>query len=123
MTRLHVLDAAVHAVVNTLDVHLEDTVELFFGCSCESADVSNAGVVHQNVDWLVLHDLVEDLLHVGANTYIASMRLRFAACAANFSGDSFCVAGIHIDDVHAGPVSGEEFRDGAANTAPAAGYD
>src|SRR5438874_3514714 len=118
---LHVLDAAEHTVVNALHIHLEDTVKLFFSGIFQFADVCDTGVVHQNIDWLKLRDLVEDALDFCANTYIAGMRLRLTTCVANFRSDAFRVAAVHINDMHAGSMSGEDLRDRAANAASAAG--
>src|SRR5437763_7218402 len=120
-TGLHVLNAAEHAVVNALHVHLKDAVEFFLRRILQFADVRDAGVVYQNVDWLMLHDVIEDTLHIHPNTYIAGVRFCFSARVANFRRYAFGMPLVHVNNMDAGSMSGEGLRDRASDTTASPG--
>lgn len=46
-------DDRVHAIVKTLHVHSNHTVEVFFGCALDRADMRDAGVVNKDVNAVV----------------------------------------------------------------------
>lgn len=46
-------DDRVHAIVKALHVHSNHTVEVFFGCAFDRADMRDAGVVNKDVNAVV----------------------------------------------------------------------
>jgi hypothetical protein len=63
----------VHAVVEAFDVHLHNTIEIFFGRALDRADVRNSGIVNQDMDALMVEQFSELRLHILLVGYIAKV--------------------------------------------------
>ena len=119
----HGLDSRVHAIVGSLHVDREHSVEVGFGGGFELADVGNAGAVHEDVDGFLRGQCVKYFGHGALITNVADVSRGAATGCSDFLSGGICISFVEINDPHDGAFLRKPLRDGAPDAAGGTGND
>ena len=120
---LHEINRGVHAVINTFDVDAKNAVEVLVAGRLQLADMSDSGIVHQNMKRVAATYLAEDIFYLQLIRDVAKVPLRRAAVAANAGDRLFRTGFINFEDMDRGACLGERNCDCPSNAAGAACND
>src|SRR5579884_4057559 len=110
-----------NAVVVTLHIHSQNSIELRLARAFDTPDMRDSSVVYQNIQRALSRNLAKSGEHLRLICDVALVRRRGAASAHDFAGNGFRVILIQIQNPDPGSVLRKLERDGASNAAAAAG--
>ena len=116
-------DYGTDAIVITLHIHAEHTIEILLGGSFDITDMRNASIIYQNMDGLALRYFVQKRSDLGLIGHVAPIRSRVSSQAGNLGGDRNSILFVDVENTNCGAVCGELECDGSAAAAAAAGND
>lgn len=119
----HVVNGGEHAVIDTLHVHLKNTIEVALAGRFEFANVRDAGIVHQGVDAAALGEFAKYGVHLLVVRDITFVRERVTAGNANFLGRILRPFRMDVENVHTRPAGRKKVGDRSTDAARAARND
>lgn len=117
------IDCGQHAVVKALHIDAENPVEIFFCRILQFANVSNTGVIDQDVDALLFEDRLQYCFYIGLACDVALMGMRLSASVCYFPSCRCHLCLIGIENVDRCAILRERLRDCPANATGTAGND
>src|SRR5690606_17312189 len=113
-----------HSIVNSANIHVENSLEVLFRSGLEFPDVSDAGTVDENIDTTMLrYNVVDRLGYIVLKGNVAYDWCGVSASGSNARCSFFKRLGVDIDKEYSGFSFGEQFGDGFTNSASCTGYD
>jgi hypothetical protein len=116
-----VADHGANAIVITLYIHTEYTVEILLSRGFDIAHVGNTGIIHENMNALVLRNVGEACSDLYLIAYIASVSRRPSAGTGNLGCNCSCILFVDVENMNYGAIRGKLKRDSATDATPAAG--
>ena len=103
-------------MIEPLDVHAHDPVEVFFSCALDRAYVRDAGVVDKDREPLPFKDLVKKRLYLLLVSNITSVGGCVPTLRDNLPAGCLGIVEIDVEDADGCPVGGKLSRDRTSNS-------
>jgi len=107
-------------VIEPLDVHAHDSIEVFFGRAFDRAYVRDASIIDKNRQLLPFKDLLKKCLYLFLVGNITMMSGCVPTLRDNLLAGCLGIGEIDVKDASGYPVDGKLFRDRASNSAATA---
>jgi hypothetical protein len=117
------LQHRIHAVVNTFHVDAKDAVKFLFGGVFKLSDMSDAGVVDQDVDRLLAPNAGKDVVDLPLVGNVTAVPMGCSAVGTNALRSLFRTLLVNFENVDCRPSGSEAESNGFADAAGAAGND